>query len=63
MPEDVPQLRVGGVLLRASSVALAALVLCTSALVLAIRFSRSGDGGQCVPAACVSACVCVGVCV
>lgn len=31
---------------RASSVALAALVLCTSALVLAIRFSRSGTGGQ-----------------
>eukprot|EP01043_Picozoa_sp_COSAG02_P091755 COSAG02_NODE_28449_length_589_cov_1.055102_1_plen_67_part_10 len=26
--------------------ALAALVLCTSALVLAIRFSRSGVGGQ-----------------
>lgn len=46
MAGDVPRLRLGGVLVRASSVALVALVACTSALVLAIRFSRSTGGGQ-----------------
>eukprot|EP01046_Picozoa_sp_COSAG06_P057792 COSAG06_NODE_11385_length_1518_cov_1.317829_1_plen_231_part_10 len=47
MPDDAPHLRLGAINVRASSVALAALVLCTSALVLAIRYSRaSTEGGR-----------------
>ena len=46
MPEgDSPSLRLGRYVINYSLVALAALVLCTSSLVLAMRYSRSREVG------------------
>ena len=46
MPEgDSPSLRLGRYVINYSLIALAALVLCTSSLVLAMRYSRSREVG------------------
>ena len=46
MPEgDNPSLRLGRYVINYSLIALAALVLCTSSLVLAMRYSRSREVG------------------
>ena len=46
MPEgDSPSFRLGRYVINYSLIALAALVLCTSSLVLAMRYSRSREVG------------------
>ena len=46
MPDaDNPSLRLGRYVINYSLIALAALVLCTSSLVLAMRYSRSREVG------------------
>ena len=50
MPEgDSPSFRLGRYVINYSLIALAALVLCTSSLVLAMRYSRSREVGGSPP--------------